>query len=142
MRECLKPLLTLWWGERTKGVKLPADDSTLCRKPEVIVNHFAQQAGHKAQRQLSQYFKMSHNQLSRSGRITRELINLEIVWHHSYSNSRIVLPCDSLGENPIIAPRVGTRSIDCTGRSYTTPWRTPVPKAIIHVVRDAVSPVR
>src|ERR1700751_1277815 len=37
--------------------------------------------------------------------------------HHCYNNSLIGLPGDSLGEKPMIAPRVGTRSIDCNGRS-------------------------
>ena len=42
----------------------------------------------------------------------------------------------------MMEPIVGTRSVESSARSCTTPSRMPGPRAIIQVVRDAASPVR
>ena len=41
---------------------------------------------------------------------------------NTLDNSLIGLPWESEGENPIIAPRVGTRSIDCIGLVVDHAW--------------------
>ena len=57
-------------------------------------------------------------------RIYREMLGLEIARQHDYKRSFIGLPCDWTGENPIIAPRLGTKSMDSMGSLKITPSRT------------------
>ncbi len=141
--EALKPVLYFF---RRKGVQIR---EFLLQRPalggefEIVFNHLSQQAGQETQGKALQRGNVAGYQFSCLRRIANELLRFEVGWKHGiYNSSGIGLPCASAGENPSIEPRVGTRSVDSSGRSKTTPSRTPAPNAIIQVVRESVSPVR
>ncbi len=138
----MKPVLHLLRGKRIYILQFSIEGLSFRRKLVVVVDQLAQQAGQKTQRQSLQRGEIGDRCFPRLGRIRRKLFGFKIARKHTYSNSEIGLPCASDGENPIIAPTVGTRSVDSTRRSKTSPSRTPAPRASIHVVRESVSPVR
>src|SRR5664279_5105958 len=118
LKERLKPLFDLRGRKRAQDSQFAINRRAFRRELKIIVNHFLQQAGHKGERELLDCTQMVNRQLSSLGRITTKLLGFEFTWKHSsYNNSGTGLPCASDGENPIIAPKVGTRSIDCIGRS-------------------------
>ena len=111
-------------------------------KFEIVLNDLAQQARQKRDGKLRGGPRCGRRQLFWPPVDTPEMLGLKIARLHDYKSSLTGLPCDCAGEKPMIAPRLGTRSMDCIGSLKTTPWRTPAPSAIIHVVRLATSPVR
>src|SRR5204863_2470999 len=115
----------------------------LRRKLEIEGDEFPQQSGHNTKRHHMQCGQVLIDNLARFRRIGGELLGFEITWKHdAYKTSLIGLPCASEGLNPIIAPSVGTRSVESTARSKTTFSRMPAPATSSQVVRERASPVR
>src|SRR5579871_565004 len=110
------------------------------RKLVVVGDDFAQKQRNKSHRKLSQQLDVLDSQLASLRRISLEAFGLEAAGIHA--NSASGLPCDNRAVKPSLAPNVGTRSVESTGRSITTFSRIPGPMAINQVVRERASPVR
>ena len=115
-RERLEALRKSRRRKRTEIREFVVDGRALSGELVVVLNHFAKQAGHKAQRKPAHHIEVRNHQLSRFRRVPGEMFRLEIARLH-YNNSRMGLPLDWPGEKPMIAPRLGTRSMDCMGLS-------------------------
>ena len=112
--ERLKPFPELRRGKCCYGRELLIDCCSFYWEFVVVLDNLAQQAGQKCQREV---FVMTsdvieHN-LSGLWRIGLEMLGLEVAWQHGYNRSLMGLPWDWAGEKPMIAPRLGTRSMDC-----------------------------
>src|SRR5262249_33823086 len=96
-----------------------------------------------SERKLTEGCEIVDSELTRFRCVVLEALGFEILrLHRDYKSSGIRLPCASEGENPRIPPMVGTKSVDPSGRSETTPSRTPAPMAINEGVRDSGPPGR
>src|SRR3954452_7956876 len=92
--------------------ELPLDSGTLDGKLVSEVDNFSKQAWHKRHWQPPQSLDMHDCDSPRLGWIAGKALCFQIAGKHGYTNSRMSLPLDCDGENPIIAPMLGTRSID------------------------------
>src|SRR5580692_4654979 len=110
----MDPILELVPGKPTEIGKLLFTRSALGRKLEIVFDEFPQQTGQETEWQPLERPQIAGHKLPRLRRIACEILRLEIAWKHSkcYNNSWIGLPCANDGEKPIIAPSVGTRSVD------------------------------
>src|SRR5262249_53890326 len=109
----------------------------------IVLDDLAQQAWQETQGEPAQGGDMVGGQLACQWRIGAKLFRFEFArLHWAQMRSRIGPPGTREGVKPMMEPMVGTRSVEPSARSCTTPSRTPGPSAIIQVVREAASPVR